>query len=88
MAELFLSENLWRMLRRVYRKKRFRFEDARNMTRQDQKQFDWLVEHGFFTAIGDGWFEATEQARHSADLGAYQWEPAGSAEPAKAGRGR
>jgi hypothetical protein len=85
MAELFLSENLWRMIRRVYRKKRFRFEDARNMTRQDQKQFDWLVKQGFFAALGDGWYEATERGRNAADMGAYQWEPTGSTTSAKSG---
>ena len=75
MAELFLSENVWRMVRRVYRKKRFQFDDARNMTRHDQKQFNWLVENGFFQSAGGTWYEPTDKARLAADLGAYQWEP-------------
>ena len=88
MAELFLSENVWRMVRRVYRKKRFQFDDARNMTRHDQKQFDWLVENGFFVSMGDDWFEPTEKAKLAADLGAYQWEPSRPVDTARTGRER
>jgi len=71
MAQISLGESRWRMLRRVLRKKKFRFEDARNQTRQDREHFDWLVEHGFFVASGDGWFEVTELGKAAADLGYY-----------------
>lgn len=75
MALLTLSENRWRMIRRVLRKKKFTFADARNMTRQDQKQFDWLVENGFVTRLAEDAYELTEKARAAADLGEYHWEP-------------
>src|SRR5262249_23635597 len=57
MAELSLGECKWRMVRRVLRAKRFRFEDCRNGTRRDDRDFEWLLENGFFTAVGDGWHE-------------------------------
>jgi len=75
MAELSLGECKWRMLRRVLRAKRFRFEDCRNGTRRDDRDFEWLLENGFFTAVGAGWHEMTEKGRASADLGVYQYEP-------------
>lgn len=75
MALLYLSENQWRMVRRVCRKKRFRYEDARNMTRHDEKHFGWLVENGFFVAAGDDSYELTDKGRAAADLGEYEWEP-------------
>jgi hypothetical protein len=76
MARLYLSENVWRMIRRVVRKKRFRFGDARNHTRSDQKHFDWLLANGFFAKVGDDWYEVTDRGKAAADLGAYEWEPA------------
>lgn len=75
MAQLSLSECKWRMIRRVLKKKRFRFDDARNGTRHDQDQFDWLVGEGFFVAVGDDAFELTEKAKGAADLGFYEFEP-------------
>jgi hypothetical protein len=68
------------MVRRVLKKKRFTFEDARNMTRHDQAHFDWLAEHGFFAQVGAGQYEVTDKAKAAADMGVYEWEPAGSAE--------
>ena len=76
MALLSLGESKWRMVRRVLKKKRFRFEDARNMTRFDRDYFDWLVGNGFFTGVGDGWYESTDRAKKAADLGMYEFEPA------------
>ncbi|HEX4611410.1 MAG TPA: hypothetical protein VH092_24665 [Urbifossiella sp.] len=75
MALLSLGESRWRMLRRVVKKKKFKYTDARNMTRHDQTQFDWLVENGFFAAVGDGTFEMTDKGKVSADLGEYDWQP-------------
>mgnify|MGYP002781290558 FL=1 len=72
MALLSLGEARWRMVRRVIRKKRFRYEDARNMTRHDQAHFDWLVEKGFVAQSGDGQYELTERGRNSAELGFYE----------------
>ena len=63
------------MLRRVVKKKRFRYADARNMTRKDQEQFDWLLDNGFFVAHADGTFEMTDKGKAAADLGLYDWEP-------------
>jgi hypothetical protein len=72
---LYLSENQWRMVRRVHRKKRFRYADARNMTRHDEKHFGWLVENEFFVAVGEDQYEVTEKGKAAADLGEYEWEP-------------
>ena len=77
MAQLSLGESRWRMLRRVVKKKRFEYADCRNMTRFDQGHFDWLVDNGLFAAAGDGSFEVTEKGRAAAELGLYDWEPAG-----------
>jgi len=85
MAQLSLSECKWRMVRRVLKKKRFAFEDARNGTRHDQDQFDWLVTEGFIIAVGDNSFELTEKAKGAADLGFYEYEPKPSA-PAATGK--
>ncbi|MDB5309724.1 MAG: hypothetical protein JWO38_3926 [Gemmataceae bacterium] len=76
MAQLSLSENKWRMVRRVCRKKRFRYEDARNMTRHDQVHFDWLVAEGFFVQTGEGLYELAGKGKDAADLGYYEWESA------------
>lgn len=72
MAQLSLGECRWRMLRRVLRKKRFRYEDARNMTRHDEIHFKWMIENGFFTQVGEGWYEVTDRARDAADMGFYE----------------
>jgi len=72
MALLSMGESRWRMLRRVLRKKRFRYEDARNMSRNDQVHFDWLVEGGFFKDVGSGHYEVTEKGKEAADLGFYE----------------
>jgi hypothetical protein len=72
MALLSMGESRWRMLRRVLRKKRFRYEDTRNMSRNDQTHFDWLVEGGFFKDLGDGYYEVTDKGREAADLGFYE----------------
>ncbi len=85
MAQLSLGECRWRMVRRVLRKKRFRYEDCRNMTRHDEQHFDWLVENGFFVAAGEGWYELADKGRSAADLGLYDWEPTRTA---AGGRGR
>jgi hypothetical protein len=77
MAQLSLGENRWRMLRRVLKKKRFRYEDARNMTRHDRAHFDWFVAAGFVAPAGGDVFELTDKGRAAADLGLYEWEPAG-----------
>jgi hypothetical protein len=85
-AQLSLGESKWRMVRRVLKKKRFAFADARNMTRHDQAHFDWLTEKGFFVAVGKDQFEVTDKAKAAADLGVYEWEPTAAA--VKAGRNR
>ena len=72
MAFISLGESRSRMLRRVLRKKRFKYEDARNMTRKDQEQFDWLVANGFFTEAGGGWHEVTDKGKTSAELGLFE----------------
>jgi hypothetical protein len=72
MAQLYMSESVWRMLRRVHRRKRFRYEDARNMTRHDKKHFDWLLANGFIVPVEGDLFEVTEKGKASADLGAYE----------------
>ncbi len=72
MALISLGESRWRMVRRVLRKKRFAFDDARNGTRHDREHFDWLVANAFFTESGDGKYELTDRARSAADLGFYE----------------
>jgi hypothetical protein len=85
MAQLSLGEGKWRMLRLVLKKKRFRYTDARNMTRHDQQQFDWLLANEFFAVAGEGTFEVTDKGKAAADLGLYDWEPrAEAAMPAAA----
>lgn len=73
MAQLSLGESRWRMLRRVLKKKRFRYEDCRNMSRQDESHFEWLVENGFFEDLGDGWYGMTAAGTAAADLGFYEY---------------
>ena len=51
------------MVRRVLKKKRFRYDDARNQTRHDQNHFDWLVHNGFFAKVADGWFTLTDKGK-------------------------
>ena len=79
MAQLSLGESKWRMLRRVLKKRRFSFDDARNMTRYDQLHFDWLVENGFVAVAGQDVFAVTDTGKAAADLGLYDWEPAAPA---------
>ena len=76
MAQLSLGESKWRMIRRVLRKKRFTFGDARNQTRFDAEHLEWMLENGFVADLGDGWYALTEKAKAAADLGMYDWEPA------------
>jgi hypothetical protein len=75
MAQLSLGESRWRMLRRGLKKKSFKYEDVRNMTRHDQQHFDWLVENGLFRQAGPDHYELTEKGRAAADLGFYDWQP-------------
>ena len=72
MATISLGESRWRMLRRVLKKKKFKYDDARNMTRHDQAHFDWLLDHGFFEANGDSTFAITDTGRDAAELGFYE----------------
>jgi hypothetical protein len=67
-----MGESRWRMLRRVLRKKRFRYDDCRNMSRNDKVHFDWLVNNGFFKDLGGGNYEITDRGKASADLGFYE----------------
>lgn len=60
------------MLRRVVKKKRFRFADARNVTRYDTPQFDWLVATGFVAAAGDDWYELTARGEVGGRAGAVR----------------
>jgi hypothetical protein len=69
------------MIRRVVRKKRFRFGDARNHTWHDQKHFDCLLANDFFAEVGGDWYEVTDRGKAAADLGAYEWEPPGGRSP-------
>ena len=85
MAQLSLGECKWRMVRMVLKKKRFRFEDARNQTRHDKLHFDWLVANGLFAPIDDDWFELTDKGKAAADLGYYEFSTAVPA-PVKAPR--
>src|SRR5262245_61752223 len=75
MALLSLGECKWRMVRRVLKKKRFRYDDTRNQTRHDPSQFDWLVENGLFVEVGEGLSEVTDKGKAAADLGLYEYEP-------------
>lgn len=72
MAQVSMGECRWRMLRRVLRKKRFRYEDARNMTRQDPMHFEWLHENAFVATVGDEWYTVTPRGHAAADLGYYE----------------
>lgn len=72
MASISLGESRWRMVRRVLKKRKFKYDDARNMTRHDQSHFDWLVENGFFSEMGDGWYALTDRAKEAAELGFYE----------------
>lgn len=72
MAQLSLGESKWRMVRRVLRKKKFRFEDVRNMTRHDKAHFEWLLGNGFFEPAGEGQYAITDKGRTSAELGFYE----------------
>jgi hypothetical protein len=72
MALISLGESRWRMIRRVLKKKRFCYDEARNMTRHDQEQFEWMLENGFFVEVGDGWYSITDRARDAAELGFYE----------------
>lgn len=75
MAQLSVGESKWRMLRRVIKKKRFKYQDIRNHTRFDKAYFEWLVGNEFIVAAGDDWYEVTEKGRAAADLGMYEFEP-------------
>jgi hypothetical protein len=93
MAQLPLSKSRWRMLRRVLKKKRFRYADARNMARHHQEQFDWLVANGFVAVVGDEVFEVTDRRKAAADLGMYELRetdpsPAPARSPGPQGGGR
>lgn len=59
----------------VLKKKRFRFEDARNQTRHDLMHFEWLVANGLFSPLGEEWYELTEKGKAAADLGFYEFSP-------------
>lgn len=72
MASISLGESRWRMLRRVLKKKKFRYEDARNMTRHDLAHFEWLIEHGFFTPAGGEWYTVSDRGKDASDLGFYE----------------
>jgi hypothetical protein len=72
------------MVRRVLAKKKFRFEDARNMTRHDRAHFDWLVDNGFFTEVETGMYTVTTKGKESAELGLYEYEPRPQTAPAVA----
>ena len=73
MAESSLGDLKWRMIRRVLRVRRFRYEDCRNMTRTDRANFAWLVAGEFFRELGDGWYAVTDRGRASAELGLYEY---------------
>lgn len=73
MAQISLGESRWRMIRRVLKKKRFKFEDVRNQTRHDQSHFDWLIDNGFFEKLGDdGMYGLTEKGKAASDPGFYE----------------
>ena len=71
MASISMGESKWRMLRRALKKKRFKFEDTRNMSRNDKSHFDWLVRQGFIESAGEGFYAVTDKGREAADLGFY-----------------
>lgn len=83
MALLSLGESRWRMLRRVIKKKQFKYEDARGMTRADQTHFDWLLTNGFFAVAEKGLYTMTDRGRAAADLGEFELEPEADATPPK-----
>ena len=72
MALISLGESKWRMLRQALAKKRFRFEDCRNMHRFDREHFEWLLTNGFFEAAGDDLYRVTDKGKAAADLGLYE----------------
>ena len=71
MASISMGESRWRMLRRGLKKKRFKFEDTRNMSRNDKAHFEWLIRQGFIEAVGEGFYTVTESGKEAADLGFY-----------------
>jgi len=72
MAQISLGESRWRMVRRVLKKKKFCYDDARNMTRFDKAHFEWLIERGFFERVEESWYTVTDKGRESAELGFYE----------------
>ena len=60
------------MLRRGLKKKKFTYDDIRNMSRNDQVHFDWLLASGFFKDVGEGYYTVTDAGREAADLGFYE----------------
>ncbi|HSQ54285.1 MAG TPA: hypothetical protein VLM40_00960 [Gemmata sp.] len=72
MALISMGESKWRMLRRALKKKRFKFEDTRNMARQDKLHFEWLINHGLIEPAGEGYYAVTEKGKEAADLGFYE----------------
>jgi len=86
-VQVSLSIAHWRMLRKGLGKKRFEFEQLREMQRQDRKVFDWLVDNGFFAAVDGEKYQVTDKGKASADQGFYEWTPPPAATPKK-GRNR
>ena len=72
MALISMGEARWRMLRRALARRRFRFEDCRNMHRFDREHFDWLLDGGFFEAAGADLYRVTDKGKVAADLGLYE----------------
>jgi hypothetical protein len=86
MAQLSLGESRWRMVRLALKRKKFRYQDCRNMARQDEAHFEWLLAQGLFRDLGDGWYEVTADGKAAAELGFYETDarPAPAAAEARA----
>lgn len=72
MASISMGESRWRMLRRGLKKKRFKYDDTRNMSRNDKLHFEWLVKQGFIAPAGEGFYTVTDKGKEAADLGFYE----------------
>ena len=82
MAQFSLTIGRWRMLRMATRKKKSHFDDLRNMARHDQEDVAWLVEIGYLTDLGDGYYALTPKGVEASDMGYYEMDVPATSKPA------
>jgi len=85
MAQLNLTECLWRMLRRAMihtggsTRRTFRLEHVRNMTRKDQEHLRTLVDLGMVVRVAPDdssvAYRLTQKGVDASDLGQYEFTP-------------